>query len=138
MDVNGSLRLQDSHGNLERYKAKLFAKGFTHKDVVNYKETLLAVSQNDSFRIIMELVAHYNLVLHQIDVKIAFLSGDLEENIYIDQPIGFSVEGKEHMVSKLKKSIYGLWQASYQWYLKFNDTIVSFRFKENIVDRCII
>ena len=128
----------DFHGNLERYKAKLFAKGFTHKDVVNYKETLLAVSQNDSFRIIMELVAHYNLVLHQIDVKIAFLSGDLEENIYIDQPIGFSVEGKEHMVSKLKKSIYGLWQASYQWYLKFNDTIVSFRFKENIVDRCII
>ena len=52
-------------------------------------------------------------------------------------PMGFSVEGKEHVVCKLKKSIYGLKQASHQWYLKFNDTIVSFGFKENIVDRCI-
>nr|KYP54288.1 Retrovirus-related Pol polyprotein from transposon TNT 1-94 [Cajanus cajan] len=55
----------------------------------------------------------------------------------MDQPMGFSVEGKEHMVCKLKKSIYGFKQASRQWYLKFNDTIVSFGFKENIVDRCI-
>ena len=85
----------------------------------------------------MALVAHYDLELHQMDVKTAFLNGDLEEDVYMDQPVGFIEEGKEHMVCKLKKSIYGLKQASRQWYLKFNDTIVSFGFKENIVDRCI-
>ena len=85
----------------------------------------------------MAMVAHYDLELHQMDVKTAFLNGDLEEEIYMDQPEGFVVEGKEHMVCKLKKSIYGLKQASRQWYFKFNNTITSFGFKENIVDRCI-
>jgi len=55
----------------------------------------------------------------------------------MDQPVGFTKEGKEHMVCKLKRSIYGLKQASRQWYLKFNDIIVSFGFKENNIDRCI-
>ena len=73
----------------------------------------------------MTLVTHYDLELHQMDVKTTFLNGDLEENIYMDQPMGFSFEGKEHMVCKLKKSIYDFKQASHQWYLKFNDTIVS-------------
>jgi len=85
----------------------------------------------------MALVAHYDLELNQMDVKTVFLNGDIEENVYMDQPMGFSVKGKEHMVCKLKKLIYGLKQAFCQWYLKFNDTIVSFEFKENTVDRCI-
>jgi len=81
----------------------------------------------------MALVAHYDLELHQIDVKIAFLNEDLEEDVYMDQPVEFIEEGKEHVVCKLKKSMYGLKQASRQWYLKFNDTITSFGFEENIV-----
>ena len=128
---------RDSRGNLECYKARLVAKGFTQKDGVNYKETFSPVSKNDSFRIIMALVAHYDLELHQMDVKTVFLNGNLNEEVYMDQPIGFIEKGKEHMVCKLKRSIYGLKQASRQWYLKFNDTIVSFGFKENTVDRCI-
>ena len=72
-----------------------------------------------------------------MEVKTSFLNGNLDEEVYMDQPEGFSVEGKEHMVCKLKKSIYGLKQASRQWYFKFNDTITSFGFKENTVDRCI-
>jgi len=56
----------------------------------------------------MALVAHYDLGLYQMDVKTVFLNGDLEENVYMDQPMGFSIEEKEHMVCKLKKSIYNL------------------------------
>jgi hypothetical protein len=113
------------------------AKGFTQKGGIDYRETFSPVSKKDSLRIIMALVAHCELELHQMDVKTAFLNGSLEEDIYMDQPEGFSIKGKEHLACKLKKSIYGLKQASRQWYLKFHNTITSFGFKENIVDRCI-
>ena len=95
------------------------------------------VCKKDSLRIIMNIVAHYDLELHQMDVKTAFLNGNSEEKVYMNQPEGFSCKGKEHMVCKLKKSLYGLKQASWQWCLKFNETIVTFGFKENTVDRCI-
>lgn len=127
----------DSKGNIEIYKARLVAKGYTKKGGIDYKETFSPVSKKDSLRIIMALVAHYELELHQIDVKTTFLNGDLEEEVYMDQPEGFSTEGESQMVCKLKKSIYGLKQASRQWYIKFNTIITSFGFKENTVDRCI-
>ena len=76
-------------------------------------------------------MAHYDLELHQMDVKTAFLNGDLYENVNMAQPKGFVVEGKENLGCCLKKSIYGLKQASRQWYLKFDETIRKFGFKEN-------
>jgi hypothetical protein len=85
----------------------------------------------------MALVAHYDLELHQMDVKTIFLNGDLLENVYMVQHKGFTVKGKEHMRCHLRKSIYGLKQASRQWYLKFDETIRSFDFKENEEDNCI-
>ena len=72
-----------------------------------------------------------------MNMKTAFLNGNLDEEVFIDQPEGFMIEGKEHVVCRLKRSIYELKQASRQWYLKCNDTIISFGFKEIIVDRCI-
>ena len=66
----------------------------------------------------MALVAHYDLELYQMDVKTTFLNGDLEENVYMTQPKGFVMEGKECIECRLKKYIYGLKQASRQWYLK--------------------
>ena len=97
----------DSQGNIERYKARLVAKGFTQREGIDYNETFSPVSCKDSFRIIMALVAHYDLELHQMDVKTAFLNGDLEENVYMAQPKGFVMEGKERMRCRLKKFIYG-------------------------------
>jgi hypothetical protein len=85
----------------------------------------------------MALVAHYDLELHQMDVKTTFLNGDMLENVYMAQPKGFAIKGKEHIACHLKKSIYGLKQASRQWYLKFDDTIRNFGFKENEEDNFI-
>jgi len=85
----------------------------------------------------MALVAYFNLELHQMDVKTAFLNGDLEEEAYMTQPEGFSSSDGAYLVCKLKKSIYGLKQASHQWYLKFHIVISSFGFVENSIDKCI-
>ena len=90
------------------FKARLMVKVFTQREDIDYNETFSLVSCKDSFRIIMALVAHYDLELHQMDVKTVFLNGDLEENVYMAQPKGFVVEGKERMGCCLKKSIYGL------------------------------
>jgi hypothetical protein len=85
----------------------------------------------------MVLVAHYDLELHQMDVKMAFLNDDLLENVYMAQPKCVAMKGKGHMGCHLKKSIYRLKQASRQWYLKFDETIRNFGFKENEEDNCI-
>ena len=128
---------RDFKGKFEKFKARLVAKGFTQIEGVDYNETFSPVSKKDSFRIVMVLVAHYDLELHQLDVKTAFLNGDLHETIFMAQPEGFVVKGKEHMGCRLKKSIYGLKQASRQWYLKFDDVIKNFGFIENLKDNCI-
>jgi hypothetical protein len=128
---------RDSRGNIEKYKARLVAKGYTQIEGEDYNETLSPVSCKDSFRIIMALVAHFDLELHQMDVKTTFLNGDLEENVYMKQPKGFVVNGKEHVGCRLKKSIYGLKQASRQWNLKFDDTIKRFGFEPNIEDNYV-
>jgi hypothetical protein len=104
------------------------AKGFMQREGIDHNETFSPVSCKVSFRIIMALVAHYDLELHQMDVKTTFLNGDLEENVYMAQPKGFVMEGKERMGCRLKKSIYGLKQASRQWYLKFDQQIKIFGF----------
>ena len=85
----------------------------------------------------MALMVDYDLDLQQIDVKTTFLNGNLGEEVYINQLKGFLIEGKGHIVCKLKKSIYGLKQVSRQWYIKFNDTITSFDFEENLINRCM-
>ncbi|WJZ95338.1 hypothetical protein VitviT2T_014114 [Vitis vinifera] len=128
---------RDSSGNIERYKARLVAKGFNQHERIYYHDTFSHVSKNDSFRIIMALVAHFDMELHQMDVKTTFLNGDLEEKVYMKQLEGFITNGNDHIVCKLKKSIYGLKQASHQWYLKFHDVISSFDFIENVMDQCI-
>ena len=112
-------------------------KGYTQREGIDYVNTFSPVSKKDSLRIVMALVAHYDLELHQMDVKTAFLNGDLHANVYMAQPEGFVIEEKEHMGCRLKKSIYGLRQASRQWYLKFDEVIRKFNFKENEEDNCI-
>lgn len=128
---------RDPLGNVERYKARLVAKGFTQREGIDFKETFSPVSTKDSLRLIMALVAHFDLELHQMDVKTAFLNGDVEETIYMVQPQGFDSNESENLVCKLRKSIYGLKQASRQWYRKFHEVVLSFGFEANAVDDCV-
>jgi hypothetical protein len=83
----------DSNGNIDRFKTRLVAKGFTQRERINCNETFSHVSSKDSFRIIMVLLAHYDLELYQMDVKMTFLNGNLYENVYMEQPKGFVIEG---------------------------------------------
>ena len=85
----------------------------------------------------MALVAHYDLELHQMDVRIAFLNGNIDETIYMVQLENFESNDSKQLVCRLKRSIYGLKQASRQWYQKFDQVITSFGFKENTIDQCI-
>ncbi|KAL9265983.1 Retrovirus-related Pol polyprotein from transposon TNT 1-94-like protein, partial [Drosera capensis] len=128
---------RDANGNVERYKARLVAKGYTQIEDVDYKETFSPVSSKDSFRTIMALVAYFDLELYQMDVKTAFLNGDIEETIYMVQPESFEVDDPKKMVCKLRKSIYGLKQAYRQWYHKFHQVILSYGFEMNVVDDCV-
>lgn len=119
---------RDYQGNIEIYKARLVAKGFTQREGIDYLETFSPVSMKDSILILLALIAHFDLELQQMDVKTAFLNGDLEEKVFMKQPEGFSSSEGEHLVCELNKSIYGLKQASRQCYLKFHDVITSFGF----------
>ena len=105
---------RDNKGNVEIYKARLVAKGYTQRKGIDFMRTFSLVSSKDSFRLIMELLAHFDLELHQMDVKTAFLNGDLSEEVYMLQPEGFKANGKENMVCRLKRSICGIKQASRQ------------------------
>ena len=99
-----------SKGKIERFKAKLVAIGFIQKDRIDFNETSSPISTKDSFRIIIALVVYFDLELHQMDVETDFLNSDLNEEVYMQQPEGLLTIGNEHLVCKLRKSIYGLKQ----------------------------
>ena len=92
---------RDAKGQIERYKARLGAKGYSQRKGIDFKETFSPMSTKDSLRIIMVIVTHFDLELHRMDVRITFLNGYLVEDVYMFQPIGFKKVGKEHMVYKL-------------------------------------
>ena len=105
------------------------AKGYTQKEGIDCEETFSLVAMLISIRIFSSIVVHYDYEIWQMDVKIVFLNGNLVEEIYMIQPEGFIAKNQEHMVCKLKRSIYGLKQASRSWNIRFDQAIKSFGFE---------
>ena len=122
---------------LVKRKARLVVKGCHQKKGIDFDEIFALVVKMTSIRMILGLAACLNLELEQLDVKTAFLHGDLHEEIYMEQPEGFEVKGKENFVCKLKKSLYGLKQAPRQWYHKFDSFMSSNEYKRTTADPCV-
>jgi hypothetical protein len=95
-------------GNIEKYKARFVVRGFSQKEGVDYEETFSPVTRYTSIRTIISLASVMGWRLHQMDVKTTFLNGVIEEEVYIEQPQGFVIHGKESHVCILKKALYGL------------------------------
>ena len=114
---------------IDRYKARLVAKGFTQIPGKDFSATFAPVAKLTSVRLIISLAASYSWPLHQMDVKNAFLYGDLDETIYMDPPPGFRAEGEySGKVCRLRKSLYGLKQSPRAWFNRFSDVILSLGF----------
>ncbi|KAL4317979.1 hypothetical protein GQ457_18G008540 [Hibiscus cannabinus] len=121
----------------EKFKARLVAKGFSQQKGVDYDEIFSPVVRHTSIRAVLALVASSDLHLEQMDVKTAFLHGDLEEQIYMQQPEGFTQSGDEHLVCRLKKSLYGLKQSPRQWYKRFDSYMIQIGYKRCEYDCCV-
>ena len=130
-------KIETADNELIRFKARLVARGFTQEHGVDYTEVFSPVVKHTSIRILLAVVAKLDWELEQLDVKTAFLHGDLEETIYMSQPEGFVKQGMEDKVCLLKKSIYGLKQASRQWHKKFDDFVLRNGFERSSYDECV-
>src|SRR5277367_6176897 len=120
-----------------RLKARLVARGFSQIYGIDYLDTYAPVVKLASIRILLAIAAIYGLEIHQMDVVTAFLAGDLEEEIYMEQPEGFKVGSREDFVCRLRKSIYGLKQAPRIWNQKIRRFLKSIGFEQTYSDPCV-
>src|SRR3954449_5119108 len=102
----------DMDGNVQTYKARLVAKGYTQTQGIDYEETFSPVAKIQSIRILLAIAAFHDYEIWQMDVKTAFLNGNIDEELYMMQPEGFVDPKDADKVRKLQRSIYGLKQAS--------------------------
>ena len=124
-------------GSIDKFKARLVIQGFKQRHGVDYFDTYALVARILTIRLLIALASIHDLVIHQMDVKTSFLNGDLDEEVYMEQPEGFVMPGNEHNVCKLIKSLYGLKQAPKQWHQKFDDVVLSHGFRLNQADKCM-
>lgn len=126
------------NGELIKYKARLVAKGFTQRYGIDYYETFSPVVRYSSIRTLLAIAVEYNMDIQHLDVKTAFLNGDIQEIVYMEQPEGFIMKGSENKVFKLKKAVYGLKQAAKAWYEKINKILCeTLKFSKSSLEGCV-
>ncbi|GJW63596.1 zinc finger, CCHC-type containing protein [Tanacetum coccineum] len=128
---------RDASGTVTKHKARLVAKGCVQQQGVDFEDAFAPVARMESIRLILALAAKENWIVHHLDVKSAFLNGDLKEEVYVTQPTGFEVKGKEEMVYKLHKALYGLRQAPRSWNAKLDKVLKELGFRKCAQDQAV-
>jgi transposase InsO family protein len=128
---------RDALGSVVRYKARLVAKGYSQVEGVDFNETFAPVAKFCTIRCMGAIGAAMDLEMHQMDVITAFLNPLLEEVIFMDQPKGFVVEGREQLKCKLKKAIYGLRQSGRAWYMDVDALFAREGYKRSHADHSL-
>jgi hypothetical protein len=121
-------------GTIERLKARLVARGFSQQYGLDYDETFSPVAKLTSVRVVLAVAANKEWILWQMDVKNAFLHGELDQEIYMDQPMGFQNQSHPNYVCKLRKALYGLKQAPRAWYGKIAEFLTKSGFSVSHAD----
>jgi hypothetical protein len=121
-------------GSIEKYKARFVARGFSQVEGVDYDDTFAPVARYTSIKAVISIAAEMGWKIHQMDVKTAFLNGLIEEEVYIKQPLGFEVHGRESHVCTLKKALYGLKQAPRAWYSRIDAYFQQLGFEKSEAD----
>jgi hypothetical protein len=114
----------NENGEVDKYKARLVAKGYAQQYGVDYTEVFPPVARLDTIRLILALAAQNSWSVFQLDVKSAFLHGDLSEEVFVQQPLGYEKKGEEGKVYKLRKALYVLKQAPRAWYSKIESYFI--------------
>ncbi|GJT83650.1 retrovirus-related pol polyprotein from transposon TNT 1-94 [Tanacetum coccineum] len=124
----------DELGGILKNKARLVARGYRQEEGIDFEESFALVARLEAIRIFLVFAAHMNMVVYQMDVKTAFLNGNLREEVYVSQPDGFMDKDNPNHVYKLKKSLYGLKQAPRAWYDMLSSFLISQDFSKGSVD----
>jgi hypothetical protein len=128
---------KDPDGNIIKHKARLVAKGYAQLEGVDFDEVFAPVARIEIVRLLIALAAQKGWQIHHMDVKSAFLNGDLMEEVYVQQPPGFVVEGGNGKVLKLKKALYGLRQAPRAWNAKLDSELIKLGFERNPLEHAV-
>ena len=121
-------------GKVVRNKARLVCKGYAQVEGIDFEETFAPVARLEAIRMFLALAVYKGFKVYQMDVKSAFLNGNLEEEVYIEQPDGFILGDDPTMVFRLKKALYGLKQAPRAWYSRLDSYLQKLGYKKGVVD----
>nr|GEW14323.1 ribonuclease H-like domain, reverse transcriptase, RNA-dependent DNA polymerase [Tanacetum cinerariifolium] len=128
---------KDANGNIIKHKARLVAKGYIQKHGIDFEEVFAPVARMETIRLLLAIAANNKWEVHHLDVKSAFLHGDLKEEVYVTQPEGFIKGQDKGKVYRLIKSLYGLRQAPRAWNIKLDNTLKSLDFKKCALEQAI-